>query len=105
MPLSSFLYVRVLQNPRYYSKQLRDTTNAAFSPAQALEKFVADAVKSLRETGLVDTPGADLDDEGGGQIRSLVSTAAGDVMSRNYLKFTTVGPSHARPWPWPLTTD
>jgi hypothetical protein len=89
---SSFLYVRVLQNPRYYSKQLRDTTTAALSPAQALEKFVADAVKSLRETGLIDTPGAEMEDEEGGQVKSLVTTTSGEVMSKNFLKFSTVSP-------------
>lgn len=38
---SSFLYIRVLQNPRFYSKQLGDASKSSLSPSQALEKFVA----------------------------------------------------------------
>ena len=45
------------------------------SPAQALEKFVTDAVKSLRETGLITTPGAGLGDgEDEGVVKSLIPT-------------------------------
>lgn len=40
-PYSSFLYIRVLQNPRFYSKQLGDASKSSLSPSQALEKFVA----------------------------------------------------------------
>ena len=76
----------MLQNPRYYSKQLGD---AAKSSAQALEKFVADAVKSLRETGLITTPGAGEDDDDDSQVRSLLATESGDVMSKNMISKCT----------------
>lgn len=75
--------MRVLQNPRFYSKQLGDAARSALSPAQALERFVADAVKSLRETGLINTPGAGEDDGDDREVRSLVATPSGDVMSKS----------------------
>ncbi|KAL7417667.1 hypothetical protein BDY24DRAFT_437990 [Mrakia frigida] len=87
----SFLYIRVLQNPRFYSKQLGDASKSSLSPSQALEKFVADAVKNLRETGLIAAPGMD-DGEGddGDASTSLHATASGDVMSRNFIKYNTM---------------
>ncbi|KAH8090393.1 hypothetical protein HD553DRAFT_3646 [Filobasidium floriforme] len=86
---SSFLYVRIQQNPKHYAAALATKGEHSMNWQQALDDFVNSAVEQLSKDGLVETDdGADVVEDY--NLRSVASTKLGDVMSACVLRLPTM---------------
>lgn len=88
---SSFLYVRIQQNPMYYAPALGHAGDKSSDWQEVLDDFIQEAVDRLHHHNLVDRGDTDTDDPmDSAASRPLTSTPLGDVMSSCFLSFSTM---------------
>ncbi|CED85133.1 DNA/RNA helicase MER3/SLH1, DEAD-box superfamily [Phaffia rhodozyma] len=81
----SFLYLRILQNPSHYLRNLgKDIIEQSSSATEALDKFCVSAIDNLEKAGLVT-----FEEEGNPDSKILI-TPTGNLMSKHNISFGTM---------------
>lgn len=86
---NSFLFIRIQQNPRYYSTILSAAGVATHQWEVALSRLVAKAVGDLESRDMVEIQDTDATPEPS-ELRNISATIYGETMSSNCLSFKTM---------------
>lgn len=86
---SSFLYVRIQQNPRHYSGILASAGSSSYDWEEALTRLVRKAVEDLQGRDMVQMQEPESTPEPE-ELRRITATVYGEAMSSNCLSFATM---------------
>lgn len=87
---STFLYVRIQRNPKYYAAALRHTGNIAIHWQKALDDLMRNAVNKLEEAGLVSMNPTDPENDEDPNTAQILATTYGKIMSDDCISFGTM---------------